>query len=108
MALGTATVVKRSAADGPVRFDVISFAGDSAYSTGGTVFEAFVQDALGVGAIDILGIVPQETGGLLLTDEHATDKLKVWNFNYDASDRAAQEDPTPNQSRRADRVMGIS
>ena len=109
MALGTATVVKSSAADGPIRFDVLSFAGDGAYSAGGTAsFEAYVRAALDKGALDIIAVVPQSSEGYHLTYEQGTDKLKVWNFNYDASDGAMQEDTTANQSARTYVVLVIS
>jgi hypothetical protein len=109
MALGTATVVKKVAGDGPLRADVLSFAGDGAYSAGGTGgFEAYVQAALGVGLVDIVALVPQSCGGFHLTYEQDTDKLKVWNFNYDASDGPMQEDTTANQSGRTYVVLVIS
>jgi hypothetical protein len=109
MALGAATVVKRSQADGPVRHDVLSFAGDGAYSAGGTAaFEAYVRLALGVGRVDILGIVPQSCEGYTLTYEQGADKLKVWYGNTDAADGPNIEDATANQSARTYVVMVIS
>jgi len=79
MAIGAITVSKRVAAPGPLRADVITFTGDTSYPTGGTAnFQALVRDALDVGAIDILAVVPIECGGYVPQYDEVTDKLKVY------------------------------
>lgn len=79
MALGAATVAHRvNPGDQKVYFDVISFAGDGAYPTGGTAaFEAFVIAAVGSGARDVVAIVPLDCGVYRPVYDYAANKLKV-------------------------------
>ena len=78
MAIGTITVTYRST-EAPF-LDLISFAGDGAYASGGTAaFEDSVQAALSGGsARKILAVVGQDCGGYVPVYDYANDKLKVY------------------------------
>jgi hypothetical protein len=80
MALGTATVgAKAASSPGIVRCDLISFAGDGAYPSGGTAaFQAYVRSALGVGNLEVLGVCAQDCGGYVPVYDKTNDKLKVY------------------------------
>lgn len=80
MALGTATHDSRvSSSPGPVTIDVLTFAGDDNYQTGGTAnFEAYVRSALGLGNVDLLGVVPLDCAGHVPVYDKANDTLKVY------------------------------
>lgn len=109
MALGTATVVKKSAAQGPLRADIISFAGDGAYPGGGTAaFQDYVRAALDVGNVEVLGVVQVDGSGYVLRYNKGTDKLMVFEGNYDASDGPLQESSTANLSGQTFKVLVIS
>lgn len=65
MALGTATVgAEAGKAPGAPTFIVaLSFAGDNAYPTGGTLaFQAYVRAALGGRAVTVLGVIAGDCG----------------------------------------------
>jgi hypothetical protein len=56
----------------------LSFAGDVSYPTGGTLaISAFLQTTVLKGR-DIVGIIPQDCGGYIVTYLPATDALKVY------------------------------
>lgn len=85
MAIGAITVLEKSSALGGHRADLISFAGDGAYPTGGTAaFQAAVRAALGVGSVEIVACLPQDCGGYSPCYDKANDKLKVYYNDYDA------------------------
>jgi len=85
MAIGAITVVEKSAARGPFNADLISFAADGAYPTGGTAaFQAAVRAALGKGAVEILAVIPQDCGGYHPCYDKANDKLKAYYSDLDA------------------------
>jgi hypothetical protein len=82
MALGTITVVKAFEADGPVRLDLLSFAADGAYPTGGTTaFQAKVRDALDRGNVEVLAVIAQDCAGFNPVYDKTNDKLKVYAAN---------------------------
>jgi hypothetical protein len=84
MALGAITVVESAVADGPVRMDLLSFAADGAYPTGGSAgFQAAVRAALNKGNLEIVGVIPQDCGGYSVTYDKAADKLKVYTNDND-------------------------
>lgn len=86
MALGTATIVKRAEGDGPLRCDVLRFAGDDAYAAGGTAnFEAYARAAIGRGDIEIVGVVPGHCGGYVPQYDFANDTLAVYEAGADAA-----------------------
>lgn len=61
-----------------VYFDLISFAGDSSYPTGGTAaFEASVQAIIGASR-DIVACIGQNCGGYYPVYDRANDKLMVY------------------------------
>ncbi len=74
----------------------VSFAGDGAYPTGGTLlFSATTGIAAALHGRSIVGIIPQDCGGYLVTYLPATDALKVY-WNQSADDVPAEEvDGTP-------------
>ncbi len=82
MALGTPTVLELSAGDGPLRTDLISFAGDGAYVAGGTAaFQLYVRNALKAltkANVEVLAVIPQDCGGKTPCYDKAADKLKVY------------------------------
>lgn len=94
MALGSITVPEhagRGAA--PVFHDVLSFAGDSAYPTGGSDFAALHEAAVGAGR-EVMAIVPIAVGGYQLEFVKASGKLKVlFGDNNNAADGPAVEVP---------------
>jgi hypothetical protein len=78
------TVLEQVAADGPVRLDLLSFAADNAYPTGGTPnFQALVRTALKVGHLELVGVVPQDCGGYQVGYDKLNDKLKVYTGDND-------------------------
>jgi hypothetical protein len=79
MALGAATVQGRFGHDSrPGMMDILRFAGDSAYLTGGTAnFRAYVRQAVGRGALDIIAVLGLDAGGNRIYYDRATDKLKI-------------------------------
>lgn len=96
MAFGTITVLKRVGGNsGSPRTDVITIVGDGAYPTGGTAaFETAVSTALGVGTIDIVGVIMGDCGGYQAVYDHVNDKLKMYRADYDAvADGALVEVP---------------
>lgn len=82
MALGAVTLVAASKAPGPIRHDVVTIVGDSAYPTGGTAIDAAVATALGVLNYDILAVVPTDSKGYQLAYIRATGKLLVRTGDY--------------------------
>lgn len=65
MALGTATVGDEAgkAPGSPTFIISLSFAGDGAYTTGGTAsFQAYVRAAVSGRAVTVLGVIPQDCG----------------------------------------------
>jgi hypothetical protein len=80
MALGTATVANRANAGANTIFmDVISCAGDTSYTTGGTAaFEAYVIAALGKGARDVVAILPLDCGLFKPVYDYTANTLKVY------------------------------
>ena len=87
MALGAMTLIDEAGAEpsAPTFKDLIQFAGDGAYPSGGTVgFSALVTaltkrgGGAGGGTVDIIEVAAQDCGGYLVSYEKATDKLKVW------------------------------
>jgi hypothetical protein len=79
MALGaSARVDAVGQRGGPVIVELITVVGDDSYTTGGTLlFEAFVQAALGRGAVTLLGVVQQNIGDLRAMYDAAADSLIV-------------------------------
>jgi hypothetical protein len=85
MALGTITVIQKTQHDG-LNHDIISFAGDSAYATGGSAsFTAAVRKALGKGNVQVLYVIPQDTAGKTPVYDQAADKLKIYSGATEAS-----------------------
>ena len=63
---------------GPVIAELISFAGDSSYTTGGTVgFTALVRTALARGDVTILGVVAQNLSDHVVRFDEPNDTLLV-------------------------------
>lgn len=86
MALGAITVSERVDIGGFARMDLLSFAGDGSYPTGGTAaFQAAVRTALGVGNLEVVGVIPQDCGGYNAIYDKAADKLKVYYGDNDNS-----------------------
>lgn len=87
MAIGTGTVAVRTGHDNRGAFiDLVSFAGDSSYPTGGTAgFEASMRAAIGRGNIDVVGVIGQDCGGYVPVYDRANDKLKVYFVNNDGA-----------------------
>ena len=81
MAIGAATVQARFNHDNrPCFHDILSFAGDNAYATGGTAnFRAYARQAVGRGSLDIVAVFGLDTAGNRLYYNRATDKLKISN-----------------------------
>jgi hypothetical protein len=62
----------------PIFHDVLTFAGDTSYPTGGTLgFGAAVKAYYGDGR-QVLAVVGQDCGGYFVSYEPSTDALKVW------------------------------
>lgn len=88
MALGTFTIGDKAGyqPSAPLFVDVVSFAGDASYPTGGSAFDAKwtaakhqTRDVLAVLAVDCSGYIPAY--------DTSTGKLKVyWGDNNNASD----------------------
>lgn len=95
MAIGTITVAEKTAAEGPVRHDLISFLGDGSYPTGGTAaFQAKVRAALGGMNVEVVAVYPQDCGGYMPCYDKTNDKLKVFYVdNNNASDGPQIEVP---------------
>lgn len=84
MAIGAITVVERVDIGGHARMDLLSFAGDGAYPTGGTAgFQAAVRSAVGAGNLELVGVLPQDCGGYHVAYDKAADKLKVYHGDND-------------------------
>lgn len=63
----------------PLFLDLLQFAGDNAYPTGGTTaFQAKVQAALARGAVEVVSVVTQDCGGYTAIYDKVNDKLKVY------------------------------
>ncbi len=109
MALGTMT--RQAFAGGqadPVYFDLLSFAGDGAYPTGGTTgIEALVKALVG-NTRTILAILPQNCGGYVPVYDEANDKLMV--YGTGSGDKAAltEQDNNANLSGTTFKVIVIS
>jgi hypothetical protein len=91
MALGTIT--KNAAESGNVskalNFDTISFLGDGAYTTGGTVaFDAAIKTLTKDGR-NVIGVIPGDCGGFIPV--YSAGKLKV--FRAGATNAALEEVP---------------
>lgn len=85
MAIGTITAVDNAgrSTSHPTYLDLISFAGDGAYPTGGTAsFQASVRTALGK-AVTVVSVVGQDCGGYFPFYDKANDKLIVYYINND-------------------------
>jgi hypothetical protein len=94
MAIGTMTKTLdgQFGNTGPVNFNLVSFAGDGSYPTGGTAgFQATVR-ALFKDAREIVGIEAQDCGGYVPVYDKAADKLKV----YQCAGSAAPMSEVPN------------
>jgi hypothetical protein len=62
----------------PTFHDRLSFAGDGAYPTGGTVgLEAAIQKLRADGRA-LIAVIGQDCGGYVVTYDEVNDKLKVW------------------------------
>lgn len=95
MALGTVTSVAVAGAmpSAPIFHDVVSFALDNSYATGGyTGLAAKVTAAL-KRTPTILAFIPQDCGGYIAVWDPTNSKLKVYHYNYDAADGPAIEVP---------------
>lgn len=95
MALGTVTSVLAAGVmpSAPVFHDVISFALDSSYPTGGeTGLQAKVKVALGRD-VTILALIPQDCGGYFVCWDPTNSKVKVYYSNSDAADGPLIEVP---------------
>lgn len=84
MAIGAITVLKKADAFGEMNADLVSFAGDGAYPTGGTAIEAALRTALSKGTVDVFAVIPQDCGGYWPVWDEANNKLKVYYHDYDA------------------------
>lgn len=82
MALGAMTLQAESANDRatPLFMDVVSFAGDDAYPTGGSAFDAAIQ-ALTTSGRDPMAVVGLDCGGYVVAYDRATGKMKVYTSN---------------------------
>lgn len=75
--IGTITVDKASAAQGPIYFDRIHFAGDGVYPTGGTPgFETSFRAKVG-DQRTIIDVISGDCGDHKLEYDRANDKLKM-------------------------------
>lgn len=107
MSIGTVTVVKKAASVGPVNFDVVQFAGDANYPTGGSVCGPAIAAALGKGNIDAFAVIGQDCGGYSVAWDEANSKLKV--FRTAAINAPDEEVPnTTNLSAVVFHVLVIS
>lgn len=78
MAIGAITVLEKARADGPICADVVSFAGDSSYPTGGSAFLAAFLTAVGRKNYSILAVEAQDGKGYVPAYDRATGKLKLY------------------------------
>lgn len=94
MTIGAITVPKNAGRSGrPVFMDVVQFAGDNAYPTGGTAFTAALASAVGAGR-NVLAVLPVDCGGYIPVFDAATGKLKfLYNDNNNGADGPAIEVP---------------
>lgn len=69
----------------PTFHDVISFAGDGAYATGGTATFQTTFRTLTGDSREILAVVGQDCGGYVPVYDKAADKLKVYEAAADGS-----------------------
>jgi hypothetical protein len=89
---------------GPIRKDLVSFAGDGAYPAGGTVgFSTLYKDALEAAGFsspgrEVLSVQQVDASGYVLRYDKANDKLMVFEGNYDAADGPLQQSSTANLS----------
>jgi hypothetical protein len=95
MALGSITVLEVTAGDGPLRMDLLQFAGDGAYPTGGTPnFQAAVRAALGKGRVEIVAVIGQLCGGRTVYYDKAADKLLVYSGTSEVANASDQSGVT--------------
>jgi hypothetical protein len=109
MAIGTITVTAKSQVSG-LNLDRISFAGDGAYSAGGTPgFQALVRAALGKGNVTLLAVTAEASGGYMVQYDTTNDKLKIYQGDNDNSaDAPAIENATANLSGVTFKLLAIS
>jgi hypothetical protein len=91
MALGTFTFPDKADSQGPTFFTRVSVTGDTSYPAGGTTGLLAALRAHHKDQRAILGIIPQDCGGYMLTYIPSTDKLKV----YENDPTAGAEGPLP-------------
>jgi hypothetical protein len=85
MAIGTLSLgsIAAPGAEPPVFLDLVSFAGDGAYPTGGTAaFQTTFRTKV-KSAREILAVIPQDCGGYVPCYDKTNDKLKVYFANND-------------------------
>lgn len=94
MTIGAITIPKNAGRNGrPVFMDVVQFAGDNAYPTGGTALTAALVAAIGASR-NILAVLPVDCGGYVPVFDAATGKLKfLYGDNNNAADGPAIEVP---------------
>jgi len=113
MSLGTITVT-RKVKQGPIRADLLSFAGDGAYPGGGTAdFEGLYREALaeaGAGSPnrEVLGIIQVDVSGYVLRYDDVNDKLMVFESDNGGADGPLQESTTANLSGVTFRCIVLS
>lgn len=113
MALGTPTVT-RKVKQGPIRADLLTFAGDGAYPGGGSAdFTDYYKEALAEAEAsspgrEILAVTQVDGSGYVLRYNKATDKLMVFEANSDAADGPLQESTTANLSGQTFAVIVLS
>ena len=109
MAIGAITKTPAdsgSVGPGHVYADAISFAGDGAYPTGGTAFDALFK-AVVKDDRNILAVLNADSGGFTPVYDKATGKLKV--YRTGAVNAAQEEVPnTTNLSATTFRLVVIS
>jgi len=85
MTLGTITIQAESTkALRPQFMDVVSFAGDSSYPTGGTAFDALFQ-AKTKDQRNPIAVIAIDGGGYQVAYDRATGKLKLYQGDNDNS-----------------------
>jgi hypothetical protein len=78
MALGALVSVNAGAAQGPIFLDTVTLVGDGAYSSGGSAgLQAKLQTLRGDGRV-IIGIIPSDGAGYVISYNNANDKLFVY------------------------------
>lgn len=94
MTIGAITIPKNAGRSGrPVFMDVVQFAGDNAYPTGGTAFSVALAAAIGAGR-NVLAVLPVDCAGYVPAYDAATGKLKFYyGDNNNAGDGPAIEVP---------------